>query len=138
MRRLLAVLQRAAQFSRRKCQGYIIQKITGPPLAALRYRTKIIVKCSTCFFIVLPVSRTVCTNIIQRNFCGYCFYLTGDKGLHGLWHSFMATAIAFAITVPKKSTWHLMIPMKKNPFGSTTKCETTPFLDLTSEPCLKF
>jgi hypothetical protein len=43
---------------------------------------------------------------------GYCCYLMGDRGLHGLWHSFMATAIAFAITVPKKSSWHLLVPVK--------------------------
>jgi len=67
---------------------------------------------------------------------GYCCYLTGDRGLHGLWHSFMATAIAFAITVPKKSDWHLMVPMKKT--KEESKGDTIPFFTLASKSDLKF
>ena len=54
---------------------------------------------------------------------GYCCYLTGDMGLHGLWHSFMATAIAFAATVPKKSDWHLLIywPIKESKESKESK-----------------
>lgn len=44
----------------------------------------------------------------------YLCYRTEDLGLHGLWHSFMATAGAFAATVPIDSKWHLLMPWKGN------------------------
>lgn len=40
----------------------------------------------------------------------YLCYRTEDLGLHGLWHSFMATAGAFAATAPNTSKWHLLVP----------------------------
>jgi len=43
---------------------------------------------------------------------GYLCYRTGDLGLHGLWHSFMATAAAFGATAQKTSKWHLLVPWR--------------------------
>tara|TARA_B110000008_G_scaffold161015_2_gene161680 strand:+ start:3040 stop:3585 length:546 start_codon:yes stop_codon:yes gene_type:complete len=45
---------------------------------------------------------------------GYMCYHTEKIGMHGLWHSFMATATAFAVTVPIESKWHLLMPWPKN------------------------
>lgn len=44
---------------------------------------------------------------------GYMCYRTEELGLHGLWHSFMATAAAFAATAQKTSKWHLLVPWDK-------------------------
>lgn len=43
---------------------------------------------------------------------GYLFYLSEDLGLHGMWHSFMATGMAFAATAQISCKWHLLVPME--------------------------
>ena len=48
--------------------------------------------------------------IISSMFFGgaYGCFRAETVGLHGMWHSLCATAVAFAITVPKTSQWHLL------------------------------
>lgn len=50
---------------------------------------------------------------------GYMCYRAEDLGLHGLWHSFMATGAAFAVTAQKDSKWHLLIPWSKRDLKPT-------------------
>ena len=57
---------------------------------------------------------------------GYACYRSDDLGLHGLWHSFMATSAAFAATVPKTSTWHLLMPYDSSNKDTANKKQTTP------------